>query len=136
MLVVGVSGLAVAEALKAPKDVALEVEMAKAVLIDVREAAELIEGGMAEPAVWLATSEIKSKSERYRAIVKSLPKDKLIYVYCASGKRSGAFADALTAEGFKASNLGGFKDWKSAALPVKALSEVKSGPCPYLCGKL
>lgn len=113
-----------------------EVQKGDAVLIDVREAPELVADGMAEPAVWLATSEIKAKSERYQHILKALPKDKPIYVYCAVGRRSGPFAEALTALGYKATNFGALAAWKTEKGAMRALAEAKTQPCPYLCGPL
>ena len=115
---------------------AREVARGEAVLLDVREGHELVAEGMAEPAAWLATSEINDPSVRYRELLAAFPKDKPIYVYCASGRRAGVFTSRLLADGYRAINLGGFAAWKAADLPVRKLAEVKTAPCPYLCAGL
>lgn len=52
-----------------------------------------------------------------------LDKSKPVYVYCASGGRSGAAVAALRAKGFTAYNLaGGITAWKRASKPVEGLS--------------
>jgi rhodanese-related sulfurtransferase len=90
----------------------------KAILVDVRERDEL-DAGMAEGARWYPTSSIKSDPDGYRKFVASLPEDRTIVFYCASGVRSGRAAEIASKEmGRKAANLGGFKDWKGAGLPV------------------
>jgi rhodanese-related sulfurtransferase len=111
---------------------ATKAKTGDAVIVDVREAAE-IKDGMASPAIWIATSEIKSQSSRFKDIMRSLPKDKPIYVYCASGVRSGRFVDELKKEGYKAENLGGFSDWRDAGKAVKPVPDAMAKPCPFLC---
>ena len=49
--------------------------------------------------------------------------DKQIIVYCRTGRRSGAVAEALAAKGHKVANAGGFKDWQDAGLPVRQATE-------------
>jgi rhodanese-related sulfurtransferase len=91
----------------------------QAVLVDVREADELQAEGIAVPALWLATSEIADGTEKSRKFIESLPRDKLIVIYCKAGVRAGRFAEQLTGLGFNTSNLGGFNDWTAAKLPTK-----------------
>lgn len=100
-----------------------------AVIVDVREKDE-IDQGMAAPALWMPTSQIEAEGPEWKAFVSKLSKDKEIMVYCRSGRRSGNAASKLAALGFKASNLGAFKDWVDAGLPtlkpagaVKGLAE-------------
>ncbi len=95
-----------------------EIQSGKAVLVDVREAAEL-KDGVVDHSLWLATSDIKAKNAHFTETLKALPKDKTIYTYCASGFRSGKFADDLNGQGYKAVNLGGFADLKKAGFAVK-----------------
>lgn len=111
---------------------AAKVAKGDAILVDVREADELKEG-IASPAIWLATSEIKTQSSRFKDIMKALPKDKQIYVYCASGGRSGKFVTELNAQGYKAENLGGFSDWRDSGKSVKPVADATAKPCPFLC---
>ena len=50
---------------------------------------------------------------------KELPEDKVIAVYCGSGKRSAMAANKLDLLHFKVLNLeGGLTAWKNAGLPV------------------
>ncbi len=109
-----------------------KVAKGEAILIDVREMDE-IKDGMAAPAIWLSTSEIKGKGSRYAEIMKGLPKDKQIYVYCASGGRSGRFVEQLKEQGYKAENLGGFADWRDAGKSVTPVPDAGDKACPFLC---
>jgi rhodanese-related sulfurtransferase len=93
------------------------VKAGKAVLVDVRERNEL-DAGMAQGAHWYPTSSIKSDPDAYRRFLASLPADQTIVFYCASGVRSGKAAELASEQGRNAANLGGFKDWKGAGLPV------------------
>ena len=101
----------------APTEAADQVKAGKAILIDVRERQE-IDTGMAEGARWYPTSSIQADPDAYQKFIASLPPDKTLVFYCASGKRSGVAAQIADAQGRKAANLGGFKDWKGAGLPV------------------
>jgi rhodanese-related sulfurtransferase len=101
-----------------PAAAAQQMKAGKAVLVDVRERDEL-DAGMAEGAHWFPTSKIKSDPEAYRTFIAGLPQDQTVVFYCASGGRAGKAADIASEElGHKAANLGGFKDWKAAGLPV------------------
>jgi rhodanese-related sulfurtransferase len=101
-----------------PADAAAQVNAGDAVLVDVRERNEL-DAGMAQGARWYPTSSIKSDPDAYVAFLASLPADQTVVFYCASGVRSGKAAElARQKTGRKTANLGGFKDWKSAGLPV------------------
>jgi rhodanese-related sulfurtransferase len=100
-----------------PAVAAQQMKDGKAIVVDVRERNE-IEGGMAEGAHWYPTSSIRSDPEAYRKFIASLPPEPTLVFYCASGARSGKAAEIAAATGRKAANLGGFKDWKGAGLPV------------------
>ena len=101
----------------APAEAAAQMKAGKATLVDVRERSE-IEGGMAEGARWYPTSSIKSDPNAYLTFLESIPKDQALVFYCASGVRSGKAAELAREAGRNAANLGGFKDWKAAGLPV------------------
>jgi phage shock protein E len=110
----------------APDAAAQQMKAGKAIVIDVRERSE-IDAGMAEGARWYPTSSIESDPDGFRKFIASLPEDRTLVFYCASGRRSGKAAEIANEDlGRKAANLGGFKDWKAAGLPVtipaKALS--------------
>lgn len=103
----------------APVEAAQQVKAGKAIVVDVRERNEL-DAGMAEGARWYPTSAIKSDPEAYRKFIASLPEDQTLVFYCASGIRSGKAAEIAEKDGRKAANLGAFKDWQAAGLPVAA----------------
>lgn len=103
----------------APADAAKLVADGKAVLIDVREPAEWLESGVAAPAVLLPKSEFDAgRVGEWKEFLAHVG-HKQIIIYCRSGKRSGAVAEALELEGRKVANAGGFKDWKEAGLPTR-----------------
>lgn len=94
------------------------MKQGKAVIVDVREAEELRETGIAEGALWMPTSEISEDTDHWRAFKAKLPKDKQILLYCRSGNRSGRVAEFLAQDGFQAENIGCLNDWMNAGLPV------------------
>jgi rhodanese-related sulfurtransferase len=101
----------------APAEAAQQMKAGKAIVIDVRERSEL-DGGMAAGARWYPTTSIESDPDAYRKFIASMPSDQTLVFYCASGRRAGAAADIARKDGRKTANLGGFKDWKAAGLPV------------------
>lgn len=103
----------------APAEAAQQMKAGKAIVIDVRERSEL-DAGMAEGARWYPTTSIESDPDAYRKFLASLPEERTLVFYCASGRRAGAAAEIAKDAGRKAANLGGFKDWKAAGLPVTA----------------
>lgn len=106
-----------------PAEAAKLVAEGKAVLIDVREPSEWAESGVAAPAVLLPKSEFdEGLIGDWKSFLATVG-DKQIITYCRSGKRSGAVAAALAEKGHKVANAGGFKDWQSAALPVRKSTE-------------
>jgi len=104
-----------------PKDALDAVTAQKAVLVDVREREELEESGLAEPARWIATSEVEDNTPEWKAFVTQLPKDKQIILYCKAGGRSNHVAMKLAQMGFKTANMGGFEGWAKAGFSVKKL---------------
>jgi rhodanese-related sulfurtransferase len=101
-----------------PTEAAAQMKAGTAVIVDVRERDEL-EGGMAQGARWYPTSSIKSDPDGYKKFIASLPEDQTVVFYCAAGVRAGKAADIASKELHrKTGNLGGFKDWKGAGLPV------------------
>ena len=101
-----------------PAAAAQQMKAGTAIFVDVRERGEL-DAGMAEGAHWFPTSKIESDPEAYRSFIAGLPQDQTLVFYCAAGGRAGRAADVASQElGRKAANLGGFKDWKAAGLPV------------------
>jgi len=107
-----------------PKEAAQLVAEGKAVLIDVRELSECAETGVAAPAVLLPKSDFDGSQKLWKEFLGKNP-DKQLILYCRSGRRSGAVAAALAAQGHPVANAGGFKDWEAAGLPVRKVEPAK-----------
>lgn len=89
----------------------------EAVLIDVREPAEW-SGGVARPAALLAMSDLRGGRKNWSPFLEK-HRGKRLFLYCASGARSGSVAAQLRREGFDAVNFGGFSRWAGAGLPTR-----------------
>lgn len=86
----------------------------KAVLLDVRTPEEFASGHL-EGA---ANSDYRGGE--FAQEMKNWDKDKVYYLYCASGNRSGKAAELLKEAGFKhIYNIGGYSALKEAGLPTK-----------------
>jgi rhodanese-related sulfurtransferase len=90
-----------------------------AVLVDVREEAELKKSGTAQPAKWIPFSKIQKGSPEWQEFKKSFPKGKQAIFYCAGGGRAQIAAESAAKDGIEARNMGGFKDWMEAGLPTR-----------------
>ncbi len=103
----------------APADAAKLVAAGTAVLVDVREPAEWLQTGVAEPAVLLPKSEFdEGLLGEWKSFLKSVGEKKII-LYCRSGRRADVLGAELAGKGFKVVNAGGLKDWAAAGLPVR-----------------
>lgn len=101
-----------------PDEAARKVAEGKAVLVDVREPNEWAETGVAAPAVLLPMSDFNGARKLWKPFLEANEGKELI-LYCRSGARSGRVAAQLAEEGRPVANAGGFRDWKSAGLPVR-----------------
>jgi rhodanese-related sulfurtransferase len=108
----------------APVAAARLVAENQAVLVDVREPDEWRETGVAQPAVLLAKSDFDGEQKAWKPFLAALGNRQLI-LYCRTGRRSGAVAAQLAAQGVRVANAGGFKDWADAGLPVRRVEEKK-----------
>ncbi|MFM7282419.1 MAG: rhodanese-like domain-containing protein, partial [Planctomycetia bacterium] len=90
----------------------------KAVLVDVREAPEWKASGVAAPATLLPKSDLDGDQKQWKPFLEQ-NRDKQILLYCASGGRSKTVAAALAEKGLRTANVGGFRDWSRAGLPVR-----------------
>lgn len=84
-------------------DVQTAIKTGKAVLVDVREAAEWDDGHLRD-AKHLSLSELKSgvPPEKLKGLI---PEGKVVYLHCAAGGRCLRAADILKAAGYEARPL-------------------------------
>jgi thioredoxin len=90
------------------------VASGKVQVLDVRTADEYKSGHLdkALQANWLDNKEFNDRTSH---LDKNIP----VYIYCLSGGRSGAAAEALRSKGFKVTNMeGGINAWKKNNLPL------------------
>ena len=79
-----------------------------AYLLDVRRADEYAAGNLPSAALLDVTDSIA-----FARGVELLDKEKTIYIYCRSGRRSRKAANILTEKGFKVRDMqGGYNAWK------------------------
>lgn len=100
------------------QDAAQRIANGSAVLVDVREPSEWAETGVAEPAYLLSKSSLEDGSDEWKTFL-AQNRDKEIMLICRSGSRAGQIARALSQQGIRATNLGGFSAWKKAGLPTR-----------------
>jgi rhodanese-related sulfurtransferase len=121
----------VAHAADAPKITAKEADRlvadGKAVLVDCREPEEWQETGVAAPAKLLSKSSFDAGQAEWKEFL-AKNQGKQVVVYCRSGRRSAEVANALAAQGVKAANAGGLKDWTEAGLPTRKVSAGDAPP--------
>jgi rhodanese-related sulfurtransferase len=91
------------------------MESGKGIVLDVRTKAEVEQGVIPE------TNIIDIYDPAFSEKIKSLPKEKEIYVYCTSGVRSMMAAKILQRNGFdRVYNLkGGILDWQKNRFPIE-----------------
>lgn len=104
-----------------PEVAAQRVAERKAVLVDVREPAEWKATGVAAPALLLPKSDFDGAQKLWAKFLEQ-NRGKEIILYCHSGRRAGAVAAELAAQGIKVANAGGFADWKAAGLPTRKVA--------------
>jgi rhodanese-related sulfurtransferase len=91
-----------------------------AVVIDVREPAELLATGKVPGSINIPLAEFLERADPGSPDHEpALQPEKTIILYCASGKRSEFAGNKLVELGYReVFNLGGLKDWELAGLPV------------------
>ena len=99
-----------------PSDITNMVNDGKATLIDVRDVSELQQTGIADGAIHIPLMMINTKANpSHPEFDTRLDQNKPVFMYCASGGRSGMAAQALSQFGFKeVMNLGGLSNWVQA----------------------
>jgi len=101
-----------------PADCLDRVRSGEALLVDVREPSEW-SAGVAQSAALLPFSDLTGARRQWKEFLGRATGRELL-LYCASGSRSGIAARILAAEGFRAANTGGLRDWAGAGWPVVA----------------
>ena len=96
------------------------IDAGDAVVIDVREPAELMATGKVPGAINIPLAEFLARADPGSPdFDPALQPEKSVIVYCASGKRSQFAGNKLVEFGYReVFNLGGLKDWELAGLPV------------------
>lgn len=96
------------------------IDDGEAVVIDVREPAELMATGKVPGAINIPLAECLARADPASPDHEAaLQPEKTIIVYCASGKRSQFAGNELLELGYReVFNLGGLKDWELAGFPV------------------
>ena len=102
------------------EDAAALIDGGEAVVIDVREPAEIMVTGKVPGSLNIPLAEFLAKADPGSPDHEpTLQLDKAVILYCASGKRSQFAGNKLVELGYReVYNLGGFKDWELAGLPV------------------
>lgn len=100
----------------APADCAKRVRDGEALLVDVREPGEWT-AGVAHSARLLSFSDLTGARTQWKQFLADAH-GREIFLYCASGARSGMAARLLVAEGFRAANTGGLADWLDTGWPA------------------
>jgi rhodanese-related sulfurtransferase len=97
----------------------------EAVIVDVREPAELMATGKVPGSINIPLAEFLANADPDSPDHEEvLQPDKTIILYCASGKRSEFAGKKLLELGYReVFNLGGLKDWEAAGLPVDDATE-------------
>ena len=92
-----------------------------AVIVDVRDSAEVTQTGKAAGAVHIPRGSLEFKADLSSPTAeKVLAFDKPVILHCASGGRAALAGKLLKDMGYeKVFNLGGFKDWVEAGGKVE-----------------
>ena len=100
---------------------AQEMAAKGAVIVDLRDSAELAATGKAAGAVHIPRGSLEFKADLSSPTAeKSLAFDKPVILHCASGGRAALAGKLLKDMGYeKVYNLGGFKDWVEAGGKVE-----------------
>ena len=92
-----------------------------ALVVDVRDAAELQQGGKIKGAVHVSRGMLEFRADPDSpSHSPDFRRDRPVIVYCASGGRSALAGKALQDLGYQdVRNLGAFKDWADKGGPVE-----------------
>jgi rhodanese-related sulfurtransferase len=99
-----------------PIECAHRIRSGEAVLVDVREPGEWV-NGVAKDAALLPLSDLTGPRTHWQDFF-ATARSREVLLYCAAGRRASTAALILAAEGFRAVNTGGLADWATAGWPV------------------
>lgn len=101
------------------------IDGGEAVIIDVREAPEIMATGKVPGAIHIPLAEFLARADPGSPDIEpALQQDKAVILYCASGKRSLFAGNKLIELGYReVYNLGSLRDWELAGLPVDDAGE-------------
>jgi rhodanese-related sulfurtransferase len=101
------------------------VDDGDAVIVDVREPAELLVTGKVPGALNIPLAEFLARADPASPDHEpTLAPEKTVILYCGSGKRAQFAGNKLVEFGYReVFNLGGLKDWELAGLPVDEVTE-------------
>ncbi len=99
-----------------PEDLKGILGQDKVLVVDVRDAPELIDTGKVQGALNVSRGMLEFRADETTPYYdESFTKDKTIVLYCVSGGRSALSGKALMELGYQdVRNLGAFKDWVEA----------------------
>jgi rhodanese-related sulfurtransferase len=105
----------------APLDAKAMLDVGGAIIVDVREPAEVQATGTVPGALHIPRAMIEAMADPSSPSREPrLSPDTAVILYCASGKRSELAGETLIGLGYRSVfNLGGLKDWIEAGLPVE-----------------
>jgi rhodanese-related sulfurtransferase len=100
---------------------AMELAAKGALIVDVRDSAELAQTGKIAGAVHIPRGSIEMKADLTAPSADpNFKHDRPVIVHCAGGGRAALAGKALKEMGYeKVYNLGGFKDWVAAGGKVE-----------------
>jgi rhodanese-related sulfurtransferase len=105
----------------AADETAALVAAGKAVVVDVRDGAEVLTSGKVKGARHVSRGLLEFRADQESPMYDpAFQKDKTIIVYCASGGRSALAGKTLKDMGYAdVRNLGGFQDWVTSGGAVE-----------------
>ena len=104
-----------------PADAMDMITNGNAVVVDVRDSAEVEASGKVPGALTISRGMLEFRADAETPYHEpKLQKDRPVILYCASGGRSALAGKTLKDFGYQqVFNLGAFKDWAEAGLPVE-----------------
>lgn len=102
------------------QDAAALAKSGNVLFVDVRDGTEVVASGKVAGAVHVARGSLELRAcPDYPSYMAEFDRSKTVILYCAGGGRAALAGKTLKDMGYgDVRNLGGFKDWVAAGLPV------------------